>query len=114
METEEQELQALKRQQRQDEIDRIAVEGKFGQGKRRFTLARIMAKLAETSEAVIMVSFIVMNLEKILSSILLFLRGSYIDAYQLFKAAIRGGHKEIRKHLGIVLSHIQCQSYCLK
>jgi hypothetical protein len=30
-----------------------------------------MAKLAETSEAVIMVSFIVMNLEKILSEILL-------------------------------------------
>jgi len=31
-----------------------------------------MAKLAETSEAVIVVSFIVMNLEKILSNILLF------------------------------------------
>ena len=54
--------------QRQDELDRIPIEGKFGQGKRRFSLDRIMAKLAETSEAVIMVSFIVMNLEKILSS----------------------------------------------
>ena len=58
--------------QKQDELDRIPIEGKFGQGKRRFSLDRIMAKLAETSEAVIMVSFIVMNLEKILSSILLF------------------------------------------
>jgi len=66
-------LEQIKRQQRQDELDRIAIEGKFGQGKRRFSLDRIMAKLAETSEAVIMVSFIVMNLEKILSSILLFL-----------------------------------------
>ena len=65
-------LEQIKRQQRQDELDRIAIEGKFGQGKRRFSLDRIMAKLAETSEAVIMVSFIVMNLEKILSSILLF------------------------------------------
>ena len=55
---------------RQDEIDRIPIEGKFGQGKRRFTLARIMAKLAITSETVIMVSFMVMNLEKILSRIL--------------------------------------------
>ena len=108
------ELQALKRQQRQDEIDRIAVEGKFGQGKRRFTLARIMAKLAETSEAVIMVSFIVMNLEKILSSILLFLLGSYIDACQLFKAAMWGGYKEIRKHLGKALRHIHFECYCLK
>jgi IS5 family transposase len=62
-----------KKQHRQDEIDRIAVEGKFGQGKRRFSLARIMAKLAGTSEVVIMVSFMVMNLEKILSGCLIFL-----------------------------------------
>ena len=55
---------------RQDEIDRIAIEGKFGQGKRRFTLDRIMAKLAKTSEAVITISFIVMNLERILSILL--------------------------------------------
>ena len=108
------ELQALKRQQRQDEIDRIAVEGKFGQGKRRFTLARIMAKLAETSEAVIMVSFIVMNLEKILSGILLFLLGSYIDAGKLFKAAIRGRCKEIRKHLAMVTRQVLCRRYCLE
>ena len=59
----------------QDEIDRIAIEGKFGQGKRRFSLARIMAKLAVTAEAVVMVSFLVMNLEKILSGILSFLFG---------------------------------------
>lgn len=108
------ELQALKRQQRQDEIDRIAVEGKFGQGKRRFTLARIMAKLAETSEAVIMVSFIVMNLEKILSSILLFLLASYIEVYQFFKAVIRSGYKEIRKHPAMVTRHMLCRRYCLE
>ena len=59
------ELAQIKRQQYQDEIDRNPIEGKFGQGKRRFTLNRIMAKLAQTSEAVIMVSFIVMNLEKL-------------------------------------------------
>ena len=50
----------------------IAVEGKFGQGKRRFSLARIMTKLAGTSEFSIMVSFIVMNLEKILTGVLSF------------------------------------------
>lgn len=71
-ETNKQALAETRRQQRQDERDRNAIEGKFGQGKRRFTLNRIMAKLAETSEAVIMVSFIVMNLERILSEILLF------------------------------------------
>lgn len=64
-------LQQARRQERQDERGRIPIEGKFGQAKRRFTLARVMAKLAETSEAVILVSFIVMNLERILSEILL-------------------------------------------
>ncbi len=71
-ETNKKALAQMRRQQRQDERDRNAIEGKFGQGKRRFSLSRIMAKLAETSEAVIMVSFIVMNLERILSEVLLF------------------------------------------
>ena len=66
-------LKQEKLQHRQDEIDRIEIEGKFGQGKRRFSLSRIMAKLASTSETAIMISFMVMNLEKILSSILYFL-----------------------------------------
>ena len=49
---------------RQDEIDRIPIEGKFGQAKRRFSLSRIMCKLAQTSETAIAVIFLVMNLEK--------------------------------------------------
>jgi len=36
----------------------------FGQGKRRFGLDLIMAKLANTSETAIAITFIVMNLEK--------------------------------------------------
>ena len=51
-------------QARQDELDRIPIEGKFGQGKRRFSLSRIMCKLALTSETAIMIAFLVMNLEK--------------------------------------------------
>ena len=58
----------IRLQTRQDELDRIPVEGKFGQGKRRFSLARIMCKLALTSETAITVAFIVMNLEKWLQS----------------------------------------------
>jgi transposase, IS5 family len=50
---------------RQDEIDRVPIEGKFGEGKRRFGLARIMAKLAETSLTVIGINLFVMNLHKI-------------------------------------------------
>ena len=57
-------LRDKKQQRRQDEIDRIPIEGKFGQGKRRFSLDRIMAKLPETSESVMATIFIVMNLER--------------------------------------------------
>ncbi len=55
-----------KKQAAADEAIRNQVEGKFGQGKRRFGLGRIMAKLANTSAAQISLSFLVMNLEKAL------------------------------------------------
>lgn len=46
-----------------DEKIRNAIEGKFGEGKRCYGLARIMAKLKNTSETVITLQFLVMNLE---------------------------------------------------
>jgi len=63
------ELRERARQRHQDEVDRIPIEGKFGQGKRRFGLGRIMARLPRTSEASIAIIFIVMNLEKCLKAI---------------------------------------------
>lgn len=51
---------------RQDERDRIPVEGKFGNGKRRYGLDRIMAKRVSTSESTIGTIILVMNLERIL------------------------------------------------
>ena len=65
------ELREQARQRHQDEVDRIPIEGKFGQGKRRFGLGRIMAKLRHTSEVSIAIIFIVMNLEKCLREIFL-------------------------------------------
>jgi len=50
-----------------DTTARMAIEGKFGQGKRRFGLGRMMAKLALTSETMIHLSFLVMNLEHLLT-----------------------------------------------
>ena len=64
------ELKAAQRLTRQDELDRIPVEGKFGQGKRRFGLGRIMAKLADTGATVIALNILVMNLEKLLKAAL--------------------------------------------
>lgn len=65
-----QELRDRKLQQRQDELDRVPIEGKFGQSKRRFSLNLVMAKLADTSETAIAIIFIVMDLEKWLQKLL--------------------------------------------
>lgn len=54
---------AEKRIERQDVRERNAVEGKFGEGKRKYGLARIVAKLEETAESMIALQFLVMNLE---------------------------------------------------
>jgi IS5 family transposase len=72
----------IKRQRllsRQDEIDRIDIEGRFGHSKRRYGLDRVMAKLTNTSTCVISLVFLVMNLEKILRD--LFLRLFYPAAH---------------------------------
>jgi len=60
-----------KKQMRQDELVRNAIEGKFGQGKRRFRLACIRGKLPETSGSMIAMVFLVMNLEKLLKEVFL-------------------------------------------
>jgi hypothetical protein len=57
---------ADKRQSREDEAIRNRVEGKFGEGKRRYGLGRVMARLAVTSSAQIALTFLVMNLEQAL------------------------------------------------
>ena len=64
-------LQTEALQARQDELDRIAIEGKFGQGKRRFGIGGLMTKLAATSKTAIALCFLVMNLEKWLAAIFL-------------------------------------------
>ncbi len=61
----------LIQQQREDERYRNAIEGKFGQAKRRFGLGRIMAKLSETAESSIAIIFLVMNLEQLLQQLLM-------------------------------------------
>lgn len=54
---------AEKRIERQDARKHNAVEGKFGEGKRKYGLARTFARLKETAECVIATQFLVMNLE---------------------------------------------------
>jgi transposase, IS5 family len=66
------EEQAANRKQAQaDARVRNQIEGKFGQGKRRFSLAKVMAKLAPTAETSIAITFLVMNLERRLTPFML-------------------------------------------
>ena len=59
-----------KKQALEDESIRNAIEGKFGQAKRRFNLNRVMAKLPSTSQTAISVTFLVINLSTLLRQVL--------------------------------------------
>jgi hypothetical protein len=65
------------------------VEGKFGEGKRKYSLGKIMMKLAKTSETAIVLSLIVMNLEKflrvLLCQILKWFASWYLDPHMEFQ-----------------------------
>ena len=62
----------LDRQAQQDARIRNAIEGKFGQGKRRFSLNRVMAKLPHTAATSMAITVLVMNLERRLRPLGLF------------------------------------------
>ena len=69
---------AIKKQQLLDEKVRNSIEGKFGVGKRKFSLDRVMTKLSQTSETAIAITFLVMNLSTLLKEVFsLFLRFFY-------------------------------------
>lgn len=55
-----------KKQALNDEGFRNAIEGKFGQAKRKFSLNLVMTKLPETSETAIAITFLVINLCQLL------------------------------------------------
>ena len=61
-----------KRQFLDDQRQRNAVEGKIGQGKRRFGLGLIREKLAVTQGSTIALNVLVMNLEKLLELLFVF------------------------------------------
>ncbi|MTJ54887.1 transposase, partial [Anabaena sp. UHCC 0253] len=60
-----------KKQAQLDERDRNCIEGKFGEGKRRYSLDRMMTKLSNTSETAIAITFLVMNLSALLRRIIM-------------------------------------------
>lgn len=75
-----------KRIEYQDASERNAIEGKFGEGKRRYGLGRISACLQKTSETVISLNFLVMNIGKIL-------RDSFFSFLFRFAFCFRVNHR---------------------
>lgn len=65
-------MAAEKRQFIDDQRQRNAVEGKIGQGKRRFGLGLIREKLPATQGSTIALNVLVMNLEKLLELLFVF------------------------------------------
>lgn len=73
-----------KKQAQNDERVRNCIEGKFGEGKRRYSLNLVMAKLPNSSETVIAITFLTMNLFALLRQILLlFLQKEYRSYFSL-------------------------------
>ncbi len=72
--------QEQKKQAQDDESFRNAIEGKFGQAKRRFSLNLVMTKLRETSETSIAITFLVVNLSKLLRQLLRLFLSLFLQA----------------------------------
>lgn len=74
--------QSVHRQiERRDAAERNAIEGKFGEGKRRYGLGLIRARLANTSMSVITLQMLVMNLEHKLRVLFTFLLSALIPTF---------------------------------
>ena len=84
------ELKRLKAQRREEYLQRIPIEGKFGQGKNGYRLNYIRAKRADTSYAWINSIFLVMNLAVLLRIFFAFCkRGIAVLRMPLLQVVVR-------------------------
>ena len=81
--------------QRQDEAVRNAVEGRFGVGKRKYKLDRILTKIKGSSETLIALVFMVMNLEKAIA-LLAFIFLSIFNLFSTVITYIQEMHQSVR------------------
>jgi hypothetical protein len=102
-------LQQAKEQRRQDYLQRIPIEGKFGQGKNGYRLNDIRAKRANTSFAWINSIFLVMNL-LILERIFFVLRKGHLTG---FISALRHAWKLLFVYLRpkLPFANLVCRLY---
>jgi hypothetical protein len=69
---------AMLKQEARDSADRNPVEGKFGEGKTKYGLNRIMARIKESVETVISLAFLCMNINRRLRFLLYFFQVQHI------------------------------------
>jgi len=81
---------ALKKLSRQDELDRIPIEGKFGEGKRKYGLDLVKEKLMETSETTIIINLIVMNLARGYRDLFVIFSKSVLSAIKAYFSRFAG------------------------
>ncbi len=74
---------STKKQALDDGRFRNSIEGKFGQAKRRFSLAIVMTKLPETSETSIAITFLVINLSTLLRQVNCLFLSLFLHTYKL-------------------------------
>ena len=91
----------------QDECDRNAIEGKFGQGKRRYQLGLNMNKLSQTGIIGILLGFITMNLDKRILSF------SFVDTL-LSLLTILNSNNWFRKSVEKLLSRIDLNKISIR
>lgn len=91
-------IKLAKKQRKQDALERIPIEGKFGQGKNGYRLNYIRAKTAKTSEAWIRAIFLVMNLMALFRS--------------LFAGRLKALKSGFLRYVADQLSWLLCQLEC--
>ncbi len=96
----------VKKQAREDEKIRNAIEGKFGQGKRRFSLGRVMAKLPDTSQTAIAITFLVMNLSRILRQIIWAFFWQFFQTVTFGSGRIKKSNRGIKEREKILLVRV--------
>ena len=97
----------MKKQNLADEHARIPVEGKFGNAKRKGTLGRIMAKLRNTSESVIHIGIIALNLDTWLRAELKSLLDTLIACGQDGQEWVRSVMQTLEQLTGVILREMR-------
>ena len=97
-----------KKQVKADAGYRNRIEGKFGQGKRRFSLGRVKTKLAQTSVTAISITCLLMNLEQLLRQLFCLLFGS-LNCLQCLWSEVLVTLKKVLMSILRVLTHLEAR-----